>query len=39
MKKFSFVKNFTNKKILKTLSKETAFKKFKIVPRGTKKEK
>ena len=31
MKKFSFVKNFTNKKILKSLSK-----KFKNVPRGTK---
>ena len=31
MKKFSFVKNFTNIKFLKPLSK-----KFKNVPRGTK---
>ena len=38
MKKFSFVKNFTNVKIYrKRLQKKPLSKKFKIVPRGTKK--
>ena len=40
MKKFSFVKNFTNVKIYrKRFQKKPLSKKFKNVPRGTKKEK